>query len=152
MLTPKLHGSREAHTSRAMRHEGIERLRPVYAEWARGNFGVGGELFADDMVFRAFDTFEDEDLTVRGPEGVRGFMRQFLQQWDDLRIEARSFTAHGDKVLVGCEASGIGKRSGARVGMEIFAVWTFDGERVFEVRWLRDRGTAREAADLAPDA
>jgi ketosteroid isomerase-like protein len=135
-----------------MSDERIEQLRPVYSEWARGNFDAGGELFADDMVFRAFDMFEDEDLTVRGPEGVRGFMRQFLQQWDDLRIDARSFAAHGAKVLVECEASGVGKRSGARVGMDIFAVWTFERERATEVRWLRNPGAAREAAGLAPDA
>jgi hypothetical protein len=32
--------------------------------------------------------------------------------------------------------------------MEIFTVWTFSGERASEIRWLRDRRKALEAAGL----
>jgi ketosteroid isomerase-like protein len=131
-----------------MTRENIERLRPVYAEWANGNFHAGGELFAPGMLFRTFDAFEDEELTYYGAEGTQDFMRQFLEQWDDFRIEAKRFVPNGDSVFVECYCSGTGRRSGARVGMEVFAVWTFQGEQATEVRWLRDRDVAREAAGL----
>jgi hypothetical protein len=33
--------------------------------------------------------------------------------------------------------------------MEMFTVWTFSGERVSEIRWLRDRRKALDAAGLS---
>jgi ketosteroid isomerase-like protein len=131
-----------------MSEENVARLQPVYAEWAKGNFHAGLELLEPDVVFRAFDAFEDEDLTFRGTEAIADFIRQFLHQWDDLKIEARTFTVAGRRVLVECRQSAIGKRSGVGVDMEIFTVWTFRGERVSEIRWLRDHREALEAAGL----
>ena len=126
----------------------MERLQVVYAEWAKGNFHAGLDLLDPAVVFRAFDAFEDEDLKCRGPEAIADFLRQFLHQWDDLRIEAKEFTPAGERVLVECRQSAIGKRSGAQVDMDIFAIWTFREGRVTEIRWLRNRGKALDAAGL----
>jgi ketosteroid isomerase-like protein len=133
----------------AMSEENVERLRTVYEQWAQGNFRAGGELFDDDVVFRTFEAIADEDLVVHGKDGVTDFMRRFLQGWDDLRIEARSFAVNGDKILVESRQSGRGRLSGAEVQMDISHVWTFRGGRATEFRSLMDRKKALKAAGLS---
>jgi ketosteroid isomerase-like protein len=132
-----------------MSQENVERLRTVYEQWAQGNFRAGGELFDDDVVFRTFEAIADEDLVVHGKDGVTDFMRRFLEQWDDLRVEAKSFTVSGDKILVETRQSGRGRLSGAEVEMDISHIWTFRGGRATEFRSLRDRKKALEAAGLS---
>src|SRR5215204_516730 len=101
-----------------MSQENVDRLRSVYERWAKGDFRAGGELLDDEVVFRTFEAIEDEDLVVHGKEGITDFMRRFLQQWDDLRMEARDFIVNDDKVLVEVHQSARGKLSGAEVEMD----------------------------------
>jgi ketosteroid isomerase-like protein len=129
-----------------MSEENVERLRSVYEQWAKGNFGAGGALLDDEVVFRTFEAIADEDLVVHGKEGATDFMRRFLEQWDDLKIEARDFIVSGDKILVETHQSARGKLSGAAVEMDIAHIWTFRGGRATEFRALRDRQKALEAA------
>jgi ketosteroid isomerase-like protein len=132
-----------------MSEQNVDILRPVYSEWSNGNLRAGPELFDESFVLRTFEAFEGEEFAFHGMEGVEDFMRRFVQQWDDLRFEPTEFVATGDKVMVGIHQTARGKRSGANVEMDLFHVWTFRGQRATELRVVRRREEAVEAAGLS---
>jgi len=47
-----------------MSSKNVERLRAVYADWARGNFRAGQDLIAPDVTLVTF-TSEGDALTYR---------------------------------------------------------------------------------------
>ena len=72
-------------------------MRGLYAEWARGNFRPGKELFAPDVVF---DQLIDGSSNVVGADAVESYTREFLAHWGEFRIVAEDFVEVGDKILV----------------------------------------------------
>jgi ketosteroid isomerase-like protein len=130
-----------------MSEENVARLQPVYAEWAKGNVHAGLELLEPDVVFRAFDAFEDEDLTFRGTEAIADFIPVPSSVG---RSEDRGQNIHCGRAegLGGVPQIGDRKAQRGRGGHGV-TVWTFRGERVSEIRWLRDRSEALEAAGLS---
>jgi ketosteroid isomerase-like protein len=115
----------------------------VYAAWTKGNLEPGGELYAPDVTFAPIadgrDSFDRQ--------GFRRFMREFLEQWDDFRVEAVDFLDLGDKVLVTERQRATGKRSGIEMEQTDYAVWTFRdvGHRCL----LGDRSGSREGSRRA---
>ena len=73
-----------------MSQENVEKLRPVYREWARGNLRAGRELFAPDVRYEAEAPGQGP---VIGTEAIENQMREFLAQWSEFRIEAEAFEA-----------------------------------------------------------
>jgi ketosteroid isomerase-like protein len=128
-----------------MSQENVERLQAVYSEWAQGNFRPGGRLFAPDI---AFDALTDGRAAI-GRDAVEGYMREFLAQWTEFRIEAKDFVEVGETILVTERQHGTGKSSGVEVEMTVYAVWTFRDGVVVRVRWEIDRDDALEATGLS---
>jgi ketosteroid isomerase-like protein len=121
----------------------IERLRAMYAEWARGNFRAGRELFAPDALF---ETITDGRSTAVGAAGIESYMREFLAQWRDFRTTAEEFAEVGDAILVTERQHATGKSSGAETEMTAYSLWTFRDGLVVRVRWRTDRASALEGA------
>jgi ketosteroid isomerase-like protein len=130
-----------------MRSGNVERVRSVYHEWACGNFRAGEDLLAPDVTFVTF-TSEGDDLTFHGPEGVRQYMRDFLETWTDFHVRADDFRQSGQRILAICHQRATGRHSGAAVEMPVYAVWTFRGDQVVRLHWLRDRAEAFRMAGL----
>ena len=57
----------------------VELLRSLFADWERGNFSSGVELYADNMYFTTVQP--EGHYEGHGPAGVRRFMEQFLSVW-----------------------------------------------------------------------
>jgi ketosteroid isomerase-like protein len=129
--------------------EQVQRLRAVYDEWERGNFAAGRELLAPDVKFVTFSS-EGDDLTFYGPAGVAEWMRDFLQTWAGLRIQAYELLESGERVLAICHQRAKGRQSGVEVEMEVYAVWQFRNSKVVLLHWLRSREEAMKLAGLDP--
>ena len=129
-----------------MSEENVEKLRPVYREWARGNLRAGRELFAPDVRYEAEAPGQGP---VIGTEAIENQMREFLAEWREFRIEAEAFEAFGDAVLVTEQQHGIGKGSGVETEQTIYAVWVFRDGRAVDIRWHTSRKRALEAAGLS---
>jgi ketosteroid isomerase-like protein len=127
-----------------MSEENVATLRRAYVDWAEGHLKPGSEIYAPDVVFHAIA----EGRETFDKKGFERFMRDFLEQWDDFRMEAIDFEDAGDKVLVTERQSATGKRSGIEMEQINYAVWTFREGLVTEVRWELDQALAREAAGL----
>ena len=68
-----------------MSQEKRELLRPVLAEWAKGNLWVGAELMAPDITFRAASP---ANLVAQGLEETARQVLDLLAHWSDYRIQA----------------------------------------------------------------
>lgn len=128
-----------------MSQANVERLRDVYSAWAQGNFAVGGDLFASDVVF---EPLPDGGSRYVGREELGAYMREFLAQWNEYRVEVTEMIEGDDVVVATEEQYGTGKSSGVETEMTFYAVWSFRDGLVVRARWESDRTRALQAAGL----
>jgi len=128
--------------------ENVERLRPVFREWGRGNFTAGMDLLDEDVVFVTFIPGSADEVTYRGLTGVADFLREFLGQWQNFTWTAEDFVPSGDKVLVAGHQRARGRHSGAAVEMTAFCLWTFREGKAVRLQFFRDKSKALRAAGL----
>lgn len=126
----------------------VETVERVLQEWARGNWRAGGDLLTDDAIVSWQEP--PADLVVgRGAEDVARKLALFLEQWQEFRVEALKVEPlDEDAVIAHARQIHVGKTSGARAERDTWIVWTFDGERVTQIRWNWDRDLAIEQAGV----
>ena len=130
-----------------MSQDQIELLRPVLAEWAKGNFWTAAELMAPDITFQGCAAGQHRCPRARGG---RSTDPRSPAHWRDYRIEAEELEDLGeDSVLVVGRQRGTGKLSGAQVDFPIFMVWKFRGNGVIGVYLEGNESRALEAAGLS---
>ena len=91
-----------------MSQEHVEALRAVYDEWGNGNFRAGVDLYDPDVVFVQGAGFP-ESGAYHGREGIREYMRTFLETWTRLCIGADELLEAGDTVVVEVVQRGAGR-------------------------------------------
>jgi ketosteroid isomerase-like protein len=123
--------------------ENVALLRGIYAEWGKGNLVPGGEFYAPDAVFEPIA----EGRETFDVAGFHGFMRGFLEQWDDFRAEPQDFLDLGDTVIVTEHQRATGRRSGIEIDMKAYVVWRFRDGLITGARWELDPEAARRAAE-----
>jgi ketosteroid isomerase-like protein len=134
-----------------MSQENIEALRPVYAEWGRGNWKPRFDVYADDMEWGWSDEFPDSLEGVSAdPELASSRLRAWLSPWEDWRCEAEEFVSNGDFVVVLTRYTGRGKGSGATVDTRGAHLWTLRDGKVRRLEVFSSRDRALAAAGLAP--
>jgi ketosteroid isomerase-like protein len=131
-----------------MSQENVETLTRVYAGWERGDFGVSVALF-DRNITLVIDPGIPGGGVFVGRDGVRAYMKDFLEAWDSVNIAAQSFEAVGDSVFVKVRQSGIGRGSGVNINQEYFQLWTFRGGKVIRVETILSQSEALEAVGLS---
>jgi steroid delta-isomerase-like uncharacterized protein len=97
----------------------------------RGELGLADEVFADDFYWPQFD--------LRGPEGVRQWVRAFRTAFPDISDMVQEQVAEGDVVVtrVRCEGTQLGPfrglpPSGRRAVFTAVGIDRFRGEKVVE--------------------
>lgn len=131
-----------------MSQQNVEVQRAVYAEWGRGNFRAGPEIFDPQIVLILRPEFPDAGNYL-GAGGVARYMRGFLSAWTELTITGKEFIEAGDTVVVAVHQRGVGVESGTPVELPYFQVWTFRGRAVIRLESVRDRAEALQAAGMA---
>ncbi len=131
-----------------MSQENVEIIRTIHVEWARGNLRAGEELYDQHIVFIPRRDLPHPGRQL-GPEGIREWMRRWLDAWTDFRITAKELVGVGESVIVEVRQSGIGKESEAPVELTFFQVWTFRGRSVIRIEQFETRAEALEAAGLS---
>jgi ketosteroid isomerase-like protein len=84
----------------------------------------------------------------KGIDGVREWMSDIRETWNDYDQEIEEIVDLGDDVLVVGRASARGAGSGVPVTQEFAVVWTFEGERAVCARSFGSRAEALTAARL----
>lgn len=130
-----------------MAQENLEAVRRVYGRWARGDFTASMDLLDAQAVLVIGPDFPDAG-TYEGHEGIREYMRGFLEPWTRVTIEAEELTDARDAVLAAVHQSGVGESSGVETEFRYFQVWTFRDGKVVRLEGFRDRAQARVAAGV----
>jgi ketosteroid isomerase-like protein len=132
--------------------DNVEVVRGIYAEWGRGNFRAGTDLFDAHVVLVIRADFPDAGAYV-GRDEIRAYMRHFLANWTEPVIEAEDILGAGDTVAVAVHQQGTGSGSGLSIDMRYWQVWTFRGSAVIRIESIKERSEALEAVGLreAPD-
>ena len=134
-----------------MSQENVEIIRRMYQRW----------LQQDPALFDAFD--QDIELhpdpaadwvgvndTYRGHDGVRRYMAQVYEAFEDYRPEVEDLLDGGDKVVTLAIEHGRGRSSGAAVEARRTAhVWTMRAGRAIRLDLYLDRAEAFEATGLS---
>jgi ketosteroid isomerase-like protein len=121
-----------------MSPENIETVRAIYEHWSSGDFRGGLPHFDPEVEFTLSREFPDTG-TYRGPEEISGYMRQFLEPWELLTIEAQELTDLGDTVIAEVLQSGVGAGSGVPASVRYFQRWTLRDGRILRIENFRDR-------------
>lgn len=98
------------------------------------------------------------DLTARvlnpdryvGVEGLRRFVDELGETWDEMRLETEEFIDAGDQVVVPILAQLSGRGSGLPMQDRIVQVWSVRDGRAERAEVFTDRADALRAVGLAP--
>jgi uncharacterized protein len=130
-----------------MPQDKVDIVRGIYDEWAKGNLRAGADLYDQDVILIPRKDIPDSGRYL-GPDGIREFMRGWLEAWTDFTITADEFIEAGDSIVVGVRQRAVGKRSGAPAEMPHFQVWTFRGRSIIRLQLFAHRGEALDAVGL----
>ncbi len=125
----------------------MEIVRRAYAEFERGNFWVP-EFFDPSIRIKWLDAVGTETETV-GLEAMSDFMKNFLDVYENLTLNAERIIDAGDQVVVSAAWRGRGKASGAATEWRHASVVTLREGRVFSIVAYPDPADALEAAGLS---
>ncbi|MBA2523272.1 MAG: nuclear transport factor 2 family protein [Solirubrobacterales bacterium] len=130
-----------------MPEENIEVVRRIFDGWAIGDLGAARDRFDEHIVFVVSREFPATGA-VMGLEGVRGFVRNFLAQWERVSFEAKRLQAIGDTVLVTLVQRSTGRTSGLEAELAFFMLFTFRGGMIIRMESVMDENAALAAAGL----
>ena len=122
----------------------VEVVRGIYAEWAKGNFRAGTDLFDRDVVLVLRPEFPDAGI-YQGRDRIRAYMERFLESWTKAAIEAEDVLGSGDRVAVAVRQQATGSASGVEIDMRYWQVWTFREGTVLRIESIMECSEALEA-------
>jgi ketosteroid isomerase-like protein len=118
----------------------------------RGYTLIWREDRLEDALSGLDDDFEwvvpdhPEGAVRHGSASVIEFFREWLEPWDDLRVDWEIEEVAPGRGLASIDMSGRGHGSGAPTEMRIFQLWTFRDGRAVRMELFRDADEARRAA------
>lgn len=121
-------------------------LRLYNEGWRRGDFDVVNELIDPAIVWTAIEHAPDAG-TYRGHDGVRGYMQDWLEDFDIEAWEILEAVEVGDLLVCVQLARATGKASGVASDINYACVYRFgDEDRIVELNEFATRDEAVEAA------
>jgi len=87
---------------------------------------------------------------AHGPEGTLEFFRDWIDQWEDLRVDWEFEQGSPDAVLAIVDMRGRGRTSGVPVELHFAQVWSFREGVPVRMVFYADTEEGRRAAGLAP--
>jgi ketosteroid isomerase-like protein len=141
----------ERDTAGEMSQENVETIRRIYTRWLQEDLSLFDALDEDIELHPdpAADWVGVDDI-YRGHAGVRSYMAQVYEAFEDYRPEVEDLLDAGDKVITLAIEHGRGRGSGAMVEARRTAhVWTMRANKAVRLDLYLDRGKALEAVALS---
>jgi ketosteroid isomerase-like protein len=126
----------------------IEKLELLFARvWHEHDLeGALGDLPQDfEWIVPGFPG----DQAARGPEGTIEFFRDWIDQWEELRVDWEFEQGSPDAVFALVDMRGRGRASGVPVELHFAQVWSFREGVPVRMVFYADFEDARRAAGLA---
>ena len=135
-------------TARAMSQENVEVMRRVYEAMNRGGLDAVVGFAHPDIEFVPPPEWHAAP-TLRGIEPIKEISRQWVETFDNFRIDPERFIAAGeDQVVVFVRDSGQIKGSDAEIHNRFIHVWTLAAGQITKWQTFTDQSKALEAAGL----
>ena len=120
----------------------VDFLREGYEALERGDLdtfqALARERLGPDFEFHLVW----DGRVLRGFEGVREWIADTRDTWEDYSQVVEEIVDLGEHVVVVLRISGRGGESGVPVEQELAVVWTFDDERAVQARSFASRAEA----------
>jgi ketosteroid isomerase-like protein len=113
-----------------------EIVRIAFEAFSRGDIDAVLELCDPDVVVR---DPERTGTTFRGPDGLRNFFEEWLENWEEYRSEPVDLTESGGEILVHAIQTGKGKLSGIELQQDLFMVLRLRDGKFVEYRLYTKR-------------
>jgi ketosteroid isomerase-like protein len=133
-----------------MSQENIEIARDAAAAFNRGDLDAWLEYLTVDIDFRAAEGAPDDHGPIKGKEAMRAFVQDWLDTFDDLRVEPIELIDAGEDVVLAVNKfSGRAKLSGIETDLTYAELSTFRDGKIARSRQYFTRDEALEAAGLS---
>ena len=131
-----------------MSQENVEVVQRIYEGWAKGDFRAGLADLDPHVTLVVRPDFPEFGVFL-GAQGIETLMRRFLDQWEQLTIEAKDLRAVGDTVLARVVQRGKATASGIEGDISYFMLFTFRGGKIVRMESIMGEDEALEAVGLA---
>ena len=132
-----------------MSQENVEIVKALNQAFNRRDWNRLTELLDPDVELHGTIGGLEEDLVVRGLDGIRRrFEIEDNEIWDEHRFEPQEFIDAGDQVVVFQREYQRGKSSGVELGIDTASILHLRDGRIVRMQGYMDRAAALEAAGL----
>jgi len=133
-----------------MSQENVAVVEAALSAFARVGLEALPEYWTDDIDHRAVEGAVDDRGPIRGQEALRAYVQDWLDTFDDFRIEPVELIDAGeDTVITILRASGRAKLSGVETDLTYAVVYTIRDGKIAPGREYVTREAALEAAGVS---
>jgi len=133
-----------------MSEENLELVRRAWEAWQRGDIDALFEVWDRDIVWDTTHFQDWPESTYEGHEGVRRFLSEWLELWDEYEAGVdESLATRDGRVISLAWQRGKGHQSGLEMDIEWAQIATFRDGKITRIDNYDNRGTALEAAGLS---
>jgi ketosteroid isomerase-like protein len=133
-----------------MSQENVEIVREGWDAWFRGDTNALFALYDPEIVWDMTHYRQWPEPTYRGTEGVRRFLTEWLEVWEDYEVGVDEVLAAPDGRVVSLAwQRGKGRHSGLAMEMEWGQIATVSEGKMTRIENYDNRGEALEAAGLS---
>jgi uncharacterized protein len=126
-------------------------IRPIYAEWGRGNWRSAFDVYHPQMEWGWSDEFPDLDGVFADTRDPNPRLRRWLSGWQGWRVQADDYLEIGDYVVVLATYRGRGKGSGVELEQEGAHVFRVRGGKVVRLEIFASRQKALDSVQQAAE-
>ena len=136
---------------RTMSRENVEIVRRVYDAVARRDAETVRALYDPEVEWDTSRLASEGMGTglYRGLSGIRTFLRQWNEAWEDSSFDLEELIEAGEEVVSVVTRKGRGRASGIEVQAPGAVVWTIRGGKIVRVVLFPTRAEALKAAGLS---
>lgn len=132
-----------------MSQEDLAAVQAAYAAFAGAGIDEFIEHWADDLEHRAVEGAPDDHGPIHGRGALRGYIEDWIETFDDFRIEIVELIDAGKgKVVAVLRFGGRAKLSGVETDQTFGTVFTIRDGKIARGREYANRAQALEAAGL----
>jgi ketosteroid isomerase-like protein len=131
-----------------MSQENVEIARRAFESWNRGDIEAWVEAWDEEAEFEPMRAQLEGDA-YRGHEGLRRFVAEMSEEWDEVRFEVDEIRDGGEHLVAIGRVKARGQASGLDLDVPLALVGSIRGEKILRSRFYATTEQALEAAGLA---
>ena len=130
-----------------MSQRNVEIVRAAFDAWNRDDRDALVALWDEEAEFYPLRA-QLEGRAYHGPEGLRRFMVELAEEWDEVRFEVEEIRDAGEQMVGFGRFRARGRASGVELDVPLGLIGVVRNERVAYARFFSDPADALKAAGL----